>query len=72
MDYTQKWAITAAREALLDFGYPDKDFDRDRTAVILGVAMGGDQHLYSAARIFFPEYARDAYGLLRFCFITCR
>ncbi len=57
MDYTQKWAITAAREALLDFGYPDKDFDKDRTAVILGVAMGGDQHLYSAARIFFPEYA---------------
>ncbi|KAA3637580.1 MAG: acyltransferase domain-containing protein, partial [Bacteroidetes bacterium] len=57
MDYTQKWAITAAREALIDFGYPDKDFDRDRTAVILGVAMGGDQHLYSAARIFFPEYA---------------
>jgi malonyl CoA-acyl carrier protein transacylase len=56
MDLTQKWAITAAREALLDFGYPDKDFDKDRTAVILGVAMGGDQHLYSAARIFFPEY----------------
>jgi malonyl CoA-acyl carrier protein transacylase len=65
MDYTQKWAITAAREALLDFGYPDKDFDKDRTAVILGVAMGGDQHLYSAARIFFPEYAEmltDAEG----------
>jgi acyl transferase domain-containing protein len=57
MDFTQKWAITATREALLDFGYPDKDFDKDRTAVILGVAMGGDQHLYSAARIFFPEYA---------------
>jgi malonyl CoA-acyl carrier protein transacylase len=57
MDYTQKWAITAAREALMDFGYPDKDFNRDRTAVILGVAMGGDQHLYSAARILFPEYA---------------
>ena len=55
MDLTQKWAISATREALLDFGYPDKDFDRDRTAVILGVAMGGDQHLYSAARILFPE-----------------
>ena len=56
MDLTQKWAVSAAREALLDFGYPDKDFDNDRTAVILGVAMGGDQHLYSATRIFFPEY----------------
>ena len=57
MDLTQKWAITAAREALLDFDYLNKDFNRDRTAVILGVAMGGDQHLYSASRIFFPEYA---------------
>ncbi|NND06425.1 MAG: type I polyketide synthase, partial [Saprospiraceae bacterium] len=56
MDRTQKWAITASREALMDFGYPDKEFDGDRTAVILGVAMGGDQHLFSAARIMFPEY----------------
>ncbi|NNF35451.1 MAG: SDR family NAD(P)-dependent oxidoreductase [Saprospiraceae bacterium] len=56
MDNTQKWAITAAREALMDFGIDEKDIDRDRTAVILGVAMGGDQHLYSATRIFYPEF----------------
>ncbi len=56
MDNTQRWAISATRQALADFGFPEKDFDRDRTAVIFGVAMGGDQHLYSAARIFVPEY----------------
>jgi acyl transferase domain-containing protein/acyl carrier protein/NAD(P)-dependent dehydrogenase (short-subunit alcohol dehydrogenase family) len=56
MDNTQRWAITAAREALMDFGYPNKEFNHDRTAVILGVAMGGDRHLYSAARIMYPEY----------------
>jgi malonyl CoA-acyl carrier protein transacylase len=57
MDLTQKYAIAASREALLDFDYENKDFDRERTAVIFGNAMGGDQHLYSAARALFPEFA---------------
>ncbi|MBK8491152.1 MAG: SDR family NAD(P)-dependent oxidoreductase [Saprospirales bacterium] len=56
MDLTQIWAISASREALQDFGYPEKQFDPERTAVILGNAMGGDQHLYSSARVLFPEY----------------
>ena len=56
MDRTQKWAIAAAREALLDFGFPHVDLDRDRTAVIVGNAMGGDYHYKTAMRIFAPEF----------------
>ncbi len=58
MDLTQILAISASREALQDFGYPDKQFDTDRTAVIFGNAMGGDQHLYSSTRILFPEFEK--------------
>ena len=59
MDLTQKWAIVAVREALADFGYPDRPLDAERTAVILGNAMAGDTHLYSAARILFSDYAEE-------------
>ncbi len=59
MDRTQKWAIIAAREALNDYGYPDRALDSDRTAVIVGNAMGGDKHYITALRIFFPEYAQE-------------
>ncbi len=57
MDLTQKWGVAAARQALEDYGYPRRPLDPERTAVILGVAMGGDMHLYSAARILYPEFA---------------
>ena len=59
MDLTQKWAILCAREALADFGYPERHLDPERTAVILGNAMGGDMHLLSAARILFPEFSAE-------------
>ncbi|MDR1727061.1 MAG: acyltransferase domain-containing protein, partial [Acidobacteriota bacterium] len=59
MDLTQKWGVATAREALADYGYPARPLDPERTAVIYGNAMGGDQHLYSAARIFFPEFAEE-------------
>jgi acyl transferase domain-containing protein/acyl carrier protein/NADP-dependent 3-hydroxy acid dehydrogenase YdfG len=59
MDLTQKWAIIAARQALEDYGFPKRSLDPERTAVIFGNAMGGDSHLYSAARIMFPEYASE-------------
>jgi len=59
MDLTQKWAIVAVREALADFGYPNRPLDADRTAVILGNAMAGDTHLYSAARVLFSDYAEE-------------
>jgi acyl transferase domain-containing protein/acyl carrier protein/NAD(P)-dependent dehydrogenase (short-subunit alcohol dehydrogenase family) len=56
MDLTQKWGVVTAREALNDYGYPEKPLNPERVAVILGNAMGGDTHLYSAARVFFPEF----------------
>ncbi|NNC91204.1 MAG: acyltransferase domain-containing protein, partial [Acidimicrobiia bacterium] len=59
MDRTQKWAIMATREALADFGYPDRALDPDRTAVILGNAMAGDQHYMTTLRLMFPEYAEQ-------------
>jgi acyl transferase domain-containing protein/acyl carrier protein/NAD(P)-dependent dehydrogenase (short-subunit alcohol dehydrogenase family) len=59
MDRTQQWAVAGTREALSDYGYPSRPLNPERTAVILGNAMGGDMHLYSAARIFFPEYADE-------------
>ncbi len=57
MDLTQKWAVIVAREALTDYGYPSRPLDAERTAVILGNAMAGDNHIYSAARVLFAEYA---------------
>jgi len=59
MDLTQKWAVVTAREALADFGYPERPLNPERTAVILGNAMGGDTHLYSAAHVFLPEYSQE-------------
>ena len=59
MDLTQKWGIATAREALADYGWPARPLDRERTAVIYGNAMGGDMHLYSAARVFFPEFTEE-------------
>jgi acyl transferase domain-containing protein/acyl carrier protein/NAD(P)-dependent dehydrogenase (short-subunit alcohol dehydrogenase family) len=59
MDLTQKWAVVTAREALSDYGYPGRPLNAERTAVILGNAMAGDTHLYSAARILFPDFAEE-------------
>jgi acyl transferase domain-containing protein/NAD(P)-dependent dehydrogenase (short-subunit alcohol dehydrogenase family) len=59
MDGAQKWAIASTREALEDYGYPQRPLDADRTAVILGNAMAGEKHYLSALRIYFPEYARE-------------
>jgi acyl transferase domain-containing protein/acyl carrier protein/NAD(P)-dependent dehydrogenase (short-subunit alcohol dehydrogenase family) len=56
MDLTQKWGVATAREALNDYGYPKRPLNPERVAVILGNAMGGDTHLYSAARVFMPEF----------------
>ena len=44
MDDGQKWAVAAARAALLDAGWPDWTVDPERVAVILGNAIGGEKH----------------------------
>lgn len=59
MDGSQKWAIACTREALEDYGYPKRALDPDRTAVILGNAMGGERHYFTVLRAYFPEYARE-------------
>jgi len=59
MDESQKWAIACTREALEDYGYPQRPLDSDRTAVILGNAMAGEKHYFTVMRVLFPEYARE-------------
>ena len=59
MDISQRWAIACTREALADYGYPDRPLNGDRTAVILGNAMAGEKHYLTSLRVFFPEYERD-------------
>src|SRR5574338_1494697 len=57
MDGSQRWAIACTVEALNDYGYPTRPLDLERTAVILGNAMGGEQHYRTTLRISFPELA---------------
>jgi acyl transferase domain-containing protein/acyl carrier protein/NAD(P)-dependent dehydrogenase (short-subunit alcohol dehydrogenase family) len=59
MDIAQKWAIACTRQALEDYGYPNRSLDLDRTAVILGNAMAGEKHYLTALRVYFPEYAHE-------------
>lgn len=56
MDESQKTAIAAARQALLDYGYPQRPLDPVRTAVILGNALAGENHYNSTMRIRLPDY----------------
>ena len=55
MDEGQRWAVSAARAALLDAGWPQWKTDPDRVAVILGNAIGGEKHYRSSMRIELPE-----------------
>jgi len=59
MDGAQKWAIACTREALLDYGFPERPLALDRTAVILGNAMAGEKHYLTSLRVYFPEYTRE-------------
>ena len=56
MDQAQQWGIAAARQALLDYGYPQRPLDNERVAVILGNALAGENHYRTSLRIFLPEY----------------
>ncbi|MFW2383024.1 MAG: type I polyketide synthase, partial [Acidimicrobiales bacterium] len=59
MDDGQRWAISAARSALLDAGWPDWNVNPDNVAVIIGNAIGGEKHYQSNLRIELPEMLRD-------------
>ncbi|MCA9927411.1 MAG: acyltransferase domain-containing protein, partial [Anaerolineales bacterium] len=59
MDQGQQWAVTICADALADYGYPERPLNTDRTAVILGTAMGGELHYITNQRIVFPEFAHN-------------
>ncbi|HEY5189579.1 MAG TPA: polyketide synthase, partial [Solirubrobacteraceae bacterium] len=59
MDDAHKWAVACARMALTDAGWPDRQLNLDRTAVIIGNALSGEHHYLTALRISFPELARE-------------
>src|ERR1019366_6473838 len=51
MDEAQRWAIACTRDALADYGYPERPLNTERTAVILGNAMAGELANCLAGRI---------------------
>ncbi len=59
MDHGQRWAISAARAALLDAGWPNWSTNPDNVAVIIGNAIGGEKHYETNLRIELPELLRD-------------
>jgi malonyl CoA-acyl carrier protein transacylase len=56
MDYSQKWGIAAARQALVDYGFPQRSLEPDRVAVILGSALSGENHYLTSLRIHIPDF----------------
>src|ERR1700690_9785 len=66
MDEAQKWAIACTREALEDYGFPKRPLNTDRTAVILGNAMAGEKHYFTAFGLYFPGYAQELAGSASF------
>jgi len=58
-DTTQLLGLLVARQALLDAGYgPDRDFDRDRVSVILGVTGTLELVIPLGARLGHPIWKR--------------
>ena len=66
MDEGQQWAVTVAADVLADYGYPKRPLDTERTATIIGTAMGGELHYQSNTRIVFPEYANALTSVAEF------
>ena len=64
IDPVQRWALSATRQAFKDAGYKTglkgdegKEFDRNRCAIILGNAMGGELQKETSRRVYWPEAA---------------
>ena len=58
IDPTQQLALAATADALEDAGLTEREFDRDRCAVILGSASGGDLREKTELRVHFPLFAQ--------------
>ena len=59
LDDGQKWAISGARAALLDAGWPDWTVDPERVAVVIGNAIGGEKHYRSNLRVELAEVMHE-------------
>jgi acyl transferase domain-containing protein/acyl carrier protein len=70
MDDGQRWAISTARAALVDAGWPDWNVDPDNVAVIIGNAIGGEKHYKTNMRIELPEVLRDLEATPTFAALT--
>ena len=64
VDPTQLLCLEAVHEALEDAGYLENEFPRDRCAVILGNALGGDLRDDSTLRILYPKMDQALRGAL--------
>jgi len=58
MDLTQQWALAVSRQALKDYGYPERKLDPERVAVIFGNSNGGEYQYHTTFRILLPEYVQ--------------
>jgi malonyl CoA-acyl carrier protein transacylase len=58
MDEGQQWGLTVAADVLAAYGYPQRPLNTERTATIIGTAMGGELTFITTERIAFPEFAR--------------
>ncbi len=56
MDMVQKMAVSATAEALHDSGYDKKQYDPERTAVVLGNSMGGTKKESTDLRVYTALY----------------
>ncbi len=63
IDPSQQWALSATRQAFRDADYKSglkgdegREFDRNRCAVILGNAMGGELMKLHTKRLYWPQF----------------
>jgi len=66
MDVGQRWAVACARALLSDYGWPERELDLSRTAVVLGSAMSGERHYQTALRVHAVRFADMLTGLPAF------
>lgn len=62
---TQLWALELTRRALVDAGLDGDDYDRERTAVIMGAASPGDLQHFLIARALLPVLEPDVAEAVR-------
>ncbi|RMD99167.1 MAG: polyketide synthase, partial [Deltaproteobacteria bacterium] len=59
LDLSQQLALVAMQQLFEEGGFDRREFDRERTGVILGNAQGGDNRDHMAYRVYLPQMKRD-------------